>query len=310
MKMKTSDGLSTTRGLVTHSTGGRTGAGTWLGRKSVRRAIGKGLTILLLLAGAFFFLLPFYWLFITSVKPADQIFTIPLVFWPREFVWRNFPDVWVKAPFARYTTNTSIITALNIVGHTLVSAIVGYGFAVGKFKGRDFLFVVLLATMMIPPQITMIPLFVMYRYVNWLDTFLPLVVPPFFGVGSAFYIFLMRQFFLTIPIELEEAARIDGASTLRILRSIYLPLSVPALMAVGLFAFMAGWNDFFAPLVFLTRRENWTLTLGLSALANPMYIDYKEVMAAGLLISLPCIVVFFLAQRFFTQGITMTGIKG
>jgi multiple sugar transport system permease protein len=310
MKMKMSDGLSTTGGLVTHSTGGGSGAGTWLGRKSVRRAIGKGLTILLLLAGAFFFLLPFYWLFITSVKPADQIFTIPLVFWPREFVWRNFPDVWAKAPFVRYTANTSIITALNIVGHTLVSALVGYGFAVGKFKGRDFLFVVLLATMMIPPQITMIPLFVMYRYVHWLDTFLPLVVPPFLGVGSAFYIFLMRQFFLTIPLELEEAARIDGAHTLRILWSIYLPLSVPALVAVGLFSFMYAWNDFFAPLVFLTRREHWTLTLGLTALANPQYIDYKEVMAAGLLISLPCIVVFFLAQRFFTEGVTLTGIKG
>ena len=308
--MDTNGDFSLSRESHTHSKGGRTVIGTWLGRKSIRRAIRKGLTILLLLFAGFFFLLPFYWLFLTAVKPADQIFTIPLVFWPREFVWRNFPDVWVKAPFARYTANTSIIAAFNIVGHTLVSALVGYGFAVGRFRGRDFLFVVLLATMMIPPQITIIPLFVMYRYVHWLDTFLPLIVPPFFGVGSAFYIFLMRQFFLTIPLELEEAARMDGASTLRIFWSIYLPLSVPALTAVGLFSFIYAWNDFFGPLVFLTRRENWTLTLGLAALANPQYIDYKEVMAAGLLVSLPCIVVFFVAQRFFTEGVTLTGIKG
>lgn len=308
--METNGDFSLSRKPLTHSTGGCTVIGSWLGRKSIKRAIRKGLTIFLLLFAGFFFLLPFYWLFLTAVKPADQIFTIPLVFWPREFVWRNFLDVWVKAPFARYTINTSIIAAFNIVGHTLVSALVGYGFAVGRFRGRDFLFVVLLATMMIPPQVTIIPLFVMYRYVHWLDTFLPLIVPTFFGVGSAFYIFLMRQFFLTIPLELEEAARVDGASTLRIFWNIYLPLSVPALTAVGLFSFIFVWNDFFAPLVFLTRRENWTLTLGLTALANPQYIDYKEVMAAGLLISLPCIVVFFLAQRFFTEGVTLTGIKG
>jgi multiple sugar transport system permease protein len=282
----------------------------WFGREKVMSFTRKGLTVLLLVIGGSFFLLPFYWLFITAVKPLDQVFIFPPVLWPREFVWRNFLDVWLKAPFTRYLTNTTIIAIFNILGHCLIATLVGYGFAVTKFRGRDFLFVVLLATMMIPPQITLIPLFVMYRYLHWIDTFLPLIVPPFFGVGSAFYIFLMRQFFLTIPIELEEAARLDGAGRLQILGSIYLPLSIPAIMSIAIFSFVFAWNDFFGPLIFLTTQKNWTLTLGLSAVANPLYIDYKEVMAAGLLVSLPCIVIFFLAQRFFTEGITLTGIKG
>jgi ABC-type glycerol-3-phosphate transport system permease component len=281
-----------------------------LGRQRVRRALWAGLIVLLLLIAAALFLLPFYWLFITAVKPVDQVFTTPLVLWPRELLWSNFYDVWLKAPFPRYFANTAFIAVLNILGHGFAATLVGYGFAVARFRGRDFLFVVLLATMMIPQQITLIPLFVFFKYLNWIDTFLPLTVPPFFGVGSAFYIFLMRQFFLTIPIELDEAARIDGASTLRILWSIYVPLSVPALMTIAIFSFVHAWNDFFGPLIFLLHRENWTLTLGLAALSNPQFSDYREVMAAGLLVSLPCILVFFLAQRVFTEGITLTGIKG
>jgi multiple sugar transport system permease protein len=279
-------------------------------RKSMKNSIRIVLTIFLLLIGGIIFLFPFYWLIITSVKPDDQIFVLPLVFWPREFIWRNFYDVWLAAPFARYLYNTTTITIFNILANTFIASLVGYGFAVAKFRGRDFLFIVLLATMMIPPQITIIPLFVMYSYIGWIDTLLPLIVPPFFGVGGAFYVFLMRQFFLTIPPELEEAARMDGASTIRILWSIYLPLSKSALIAISLFSFVYSWNDFFSPLVFLISRNNWTITLGLAALANPMYIDYKEVMAAALLVSLPLVVVFFLAQRFFTKGITMTGLKG
>jgi ABC-type glycerol-3-phosphate transport system permease component len=261
------------------------------------------------LAGVFF-IGPFYWLFITAVKPRDQVFTIPLVFWPREFIWRNFYDVWVKAPFTRYLRNTSIITVATVTGRVLSASVVGYGFAVKRFWGRDVLFVVLLATMMIPPQVILIPLFIIFRTLGWLDTFLPLIVPAFFGVGSAFYIFLMRQFFLTIPIELEEAARIDGASTLRTLWSVYVPLSAPALTAVAVFSFVQAWNDFFGPLIYLTSRENWTLTLGLAALQDPTFIDYREQMAAAFLVSLPCLIVFFLAQRFFTEGITLTGLKG
>lgn len=292
------------------STGSLARAADWFGRQSVRRNLRAALIVLLLLMAGALFLLPFYWLFITAVKPADQVFTTPLVLWPRELLWGNFYDVWIKAPFPRYFANTAIIAVLNIIGHGFAATLVGYGFAVAKFRGRDFLFVVLLATMMIPQQTTLIPLFVFYKYLNWVDTFLPLTVPPFFGVGSAFYIFLMRQFFLTIPIELEEAARMDGASTLRILWSIYLPLSVPALTTIAIFAFVHAWNDFFGPLIFLLHRENWTLTLGLAALSNPQFSDYREVMAAGILVSLPCILVFFLAQRVFTEGITLTGIKG
>jgi multiple sugar transport system permease protein len=282
----------------------------WIKGKKGSRFVRIGLTIFFLLLGSFLFLLPFYWLFITAIKPTDQLFTTPPVFWPREFLWSNFIDVWSNSPFATYVSNTSIITLFNILGNCLVASVVGYGFAVAKFRGKNFLFIVLLGTMMIPPQITLIPLFVMYRNVHWIDTLYPLIVPTFFGVGSAFYIFLMRQFFLGIPIELEEAARMDGANTLQILRSIYLPLSVPALMTIVIFSFVGSWNDFFGPLIFLTSQKNWTLTLGLSALANPMYIDYRVVMAGAVIVSIPCIAVFFLAQRFFTEGISLTGIKG
>jgi ABC-type glycerol-3-phosphate transport system permease component len=257
-----------------------------------------------------FFVAPFYWLFLTAVKPKDQLFTLPLVWWPREFVWRNFYDIWVvKAPFTTYLLNTAKLTGINIIGRALSAAVVGYGFAKGRFWGKDVWFVVLLATMMIPPQVTLIPLFIIFRNLGWLDTYLPLTVPGFFG-GGAYYVFLFRQFFLTIPHELEEAARIDGAGTLRILWRIYLPLAVPALTAVVVFVFMTQWNNFFGPLIYLNRRENWTLTLGLAALQDPNYVDYNQRMAGAFLISLPCVIVFFLAQRYFTEGVVMTGLKG
>jgi ABC-type glycerol-3-phosphate transport system permease component len=282
----------------------------WLQRKSVRRAFGATITLSLLLLASIFFLGPFYWLFLTAVKPKDQLFTIPLVWWPREFVWYNFYEVWfLKADFNRYLLNTTLITLPNIIGQTLSAALVGYGFARGRFWGRNTLFVVMLATMMIPPQVTLIPLFVIFRQINWLDTFWPLIVPAFFG-GGPYYIFLMRQFFLTIPAELEEAARIDGAGSLRIFWDIFLPLAVPALTAVVVFSFIFHWNDFFGPLIYLNSLKKWTLTLGLAALSDPNYVDYNQRMAGAFLISLPGVIVFFLAQRYFTEGIVMTGIKG
>ena len=285
-------------------------SGGLLARKSVRHAIGLSLTLFFLIGASVFFVAPFYWLFLTAVKPKDQLFTLPLVWWPREFIWRNFYDIWVvKAPFTLYLMNTIKLTAVNIVGRVLSAAIVGYGFAKGRFWGKDGWFVVLLATMMIPPQVTLIPLFIIFRNLGWLDTYLPLTVPAFFG-GGAYYVFLLRQFFLTIPNELEEAARIDGASTLRIFFSIYLPLSVPAVTAVVVFTFMQQWNNFFGPLIYLNRRANWTLTLGLAALQDPNYVDYNQRMAGAFLISLPCVIVFFLAQSYFTEGVVMTGIKG
>ena len=292
--------------------GGRSprGVTAWLQRRSTRRKGQIVLTLICLALVAIAFVGPFYWLVITALKPKEELFVMPLVFWPSELQWRNFSAVWHAAPFNRYLMNTTRITMLNIVGRTLSAAVVGYGFAVIPFRGRNFWFVTMLATMMIPPQVTLIPLFIIFRYLGWLDTFLPLVVPAFFGVGSAFYIFLMRQFFLTIPLEMEEAARIDGAGTLRTLASIYLPLAKPALIAVSLFTFMQAWNDFMGPLIYLKRQQNWTLTLGLAALADPNYVDYGPRMAGAVLISLPPIVIFFLSQRYFTRGITMTGLKG
>jgi ABC-type glycerol-3-phosphate transport system permease component len=272
------------------------------------------ITYALLIIAAAFFLVPMYWIFITAVKPKEELFTIPVVWWPSRFIWRNFYEVWVeKAPFTRYLLNTTFIAVFNVIGQTASAAIVGYGFAVGRFRGRNFLFILVLATMMIPPQVTLIPLFVIFRYLKWIDTFWPLIVPGFFGVGvgGAFYIFLMRQFFMAIPLELAEAAEIDGANAWRILWNVYLPNSIPAVTAVGIFSFIHAWNDFLAPLIYLHSKDKWTLNLGLAGMReNINYYDYNSQMAGAFLISLVPIVVFFLAQRYFTEGITMTGLKG
>jgi len=278
---------------------------------NVQRVLGKVLTYLVLVVVFIAFVGPIYWIFLTAIKPKDQLFTVPPTFWPREFVWGNFPYVFFEmAPYPRYFLNTFRIALLNVVGRTLSAALVAYGFTVGDFKGREVWFYVLLATMMIPRQITMIPLFVVFSRLGWINTILPLTVPGFFG-GGAYDIFLLRQFVRSIPDELSEAARIDGANVLRTWWSIYLPNSGPALTAVAVFCFVNAWNDFFGPLIYLQDRDAWTVTLGLSGMRhNINVVNYNNQMAGAFMISIPCIVVFLLAQRYFTEGITMTGIKG
>ena len=203
----------------------------------------------------------------------------------------------------------SIITFATMVGTLLSSSIVAYGFARLRARGRDVLFMILLSTMMIPPQVTMIPVFALFKLLNWTDTFKPLIIPNFFG--GAFFIFLLRQFYMTIPIELDDAAKIDGCSYLGIFSRIILPLTKPALATVAIFSFMWSWNDFMDPLIYLNSRDKLTLTLALNRFTG-MYgmTAWNLLMAASLVVALPCFVLFFFAQRYFIQGIVVTGLKG
>jgi ABC-type glycerol-3-phosphate transport system permease component len=257
---------------------------------------------------AVLFLVPFLWMISSSLKPNYQIFEVPPRWIPNPPQWDNYSEALTTLPFDRYMVNTAIITALTIVGHVVSCTLIAYAFARLRAPGRDVLFLVVLATMMLPYPVTMVPLYVLFKQLGWINTFLPLTVPAFFG--SAFYIFLLRQFFLTIPPDFEDAAIIDGANTLQILWRVILPLSMPAVATVAIFTFQAAWNDFLAPLIYLQKPELYTVTLGLQFFRSTYTTNWAYLMAASLVTSLPVIVVFFLAQRYFIEGITLSGVKG
>lgn len=261
----------------------------------------------LLLIGVFF-VLPFLWLLLTSLKSDAEVFAMPPVWVPRHLLWGNFNRAVHYVPFFLYMKNTLIISLISVVGAVLSCSLVAYSFARIEWPGRNALFVVLLATMMLPGQVTMIPVFAIFRRLGWIDTFNPLVVPHF--LGSAFFIFMLRQFFLTIPLELSDAARMDGCSEWDTYRRVILPLSRPALATVGLFTFIGAWNDFGGPLLYLNDERKATLSLGLQQFVSQHGAEWSLLMAASTLMTLPIIVIFFFAQRTFIQGITMTGLKG
>lgn len=263
--------------------------------------------ILILLA--FVFLLPFFWMLSTSLKGSHQIFTYPPKWIPNPIHWKNYTDVFKTMPFWQYLFNTVFITVMSIIGVILSSSLVAYAFARLRWKGRDALFIFILGTMMLPAQVTMIPVFILYKYIGWLDSFKPLVLPLFLG-GGAFNIFLMRQFFRTIPQELSDAARIDGCSEFRIYWTIILPLSKPAIATIAILIFMLQWNDFLGPLIYLSSKSKGTLALGLAMLVGQHTTEYGMLMAASVMLLLPIIIIFFLFQRYFIQGLMMTGIKG
>ena len=253
------------------------------------------------------FALPFYWLMTTALKTDEQIFRVPPVWIPRPAVWENFPRALTHIPFALYTWNTLKICVLSVVGTTLSCALVAYSLAKVPWRGRNWIFYSLLATMILPGQVTMIPTFTIFKSLGWIGTTLPLWVPSFFG--SAFNIFLLRQFFLTIPAELSDAARIDGCSDGGIFWRIVLPLSRPALATVALFTFIANWNDFLGPLLYLNDERSYTLSLGLQRFVSQHGAEWSLLMAASTVMTVPIIVLFFFAQRTFIQGISTTGMK-
>lgn len=263
----------------------------------------------LLLLGAVVFSLPFFWMVSMALKPSDQIFVFPPVWLPDPIRWENFTEGWSKYfPFWVFLRNTVIITANNVVGNLVSCTLVAYGFARLRAPESGFLFMLVLATMMVPEQVTMIPVYYLFTQLGWVNTFLPLTVPAWFGYP--FFIFLLRQFFLTLPRDLDDAARIDGCSTWGILYRILLPLSKPALAAVAVFAFIRNWNSFLYPLIYLNDLDKYTLQLGLNMFRGQYYADFHLMMAVALLVLIPIIVVFFLAQKYFIQGIALTGLKG
>jgi multiple sugar transport system permease protein len=261
--------------------------------------------------------IPFFWMLSTSFKTLDNAMRFPPQIFPRPFVPRNYLDIVANSNsrFLLWTRNTLIIAFLSVAGTTISSAFVAYGFARIRFRGRGALFAIMLATMMIPFPVTMVSTFVLFRWLGdwthmpWLGTFKPLWVPAWFG--SAFNIFLLRQFFVTMPTELSEAARIDGCSELGIFWRVILPLSKPALSVVALFAFMGAWNDFLGPLIYLQRPEQFTLALGLQSFQSQVGgTQWNQLMAASVMVILPVLVLFFLTQKTFVQGISTTGLKG
>jgi ABC-type glycerol-3-phosphate transport system permease component len=265
---------------------------------------------LLVISLSFVFAMPLIWALSTSLKTQPQVYVVPPKWVPNPVKWMNYPEALTKVPFLRYMLNTMKIAVPSVLGTVLSNAIVGYGFARIRWRYRNVFFIICISTMMIPYQVTMIPLFITFKNLGWINTYLPLIVPSFFG--NAYYIFLFRQFFMTIPQELSDAARVDGCSELLILTRIIVPLSVPALAMVGLFHFLWTWNDYLGPLLYVGREELFTVALGLSKYQAGGWsqANWSYLMAASVTSIVPILVLFFLTQRTFIEGITLTGIKG
>ncbi|HEX5415156.1 MAG TPA: carbohydrate ABC transporter permease [Chloroflexota bacterium] len=263
------------------------------------------------------FLLPFWWMVATSLKPDQAMFALPplLVPWQdpktwNRLVWESYPlaFTYTSPPFIVFIRNTLVIAGFSVVGALIANPLAAYGFSRINWPGRNVLFAITLATIFLPFYTTVIPLFLVFRAFHWIGTILPLIVPPFFG--NPFYIFLLRQFFMTIPRELSEAARIDGANEARIFTSIILPLTRPALATIALFEFLGAWKDFLGPLLFLNVKDTYTISLGLNFYRQEYDTAWALMMAMSVCVTVPIILLFFLVQRTFIQGITLTGIKG
>jgi ABC-type glycerol-3-phosphate transport system permease component len=254
------------------------------------------------------FLAPLIWMLSTSLKTGPQAVATPPVWIPQPVVWGNYPDALTRINFPIALRNSLFYAIPAVVGTVISCSLVAYGFARIRWPGRDIVFLILLATMMLPTQVTFIPLYVTFSKLGWIGTYLPLLIPTF--LGNPFFIFLLRQFFRSIPDELSDAARIDGASELRILWQIIVPLSWPALITVGLFTFIDKWGDFFGPLIYLRNPELYPLSIALQSFQSSHKTEWPLVMAAAAVIALPLVVIYFLAQKKFVEGITFSGLKG
>ena len=274
----------------------------------VSRYVEKALIYCVLLAGAAVLMIPLWWMLSTSVKHPKEVFAFPPTLLPEQFMWNNYTDLFVKAPFHIYIFNTTYLVIMDLIGTLFTASMVGYAFARLRWRGRDVFFLITLATMMLPNTVLLIPRFIIFNEIGWTNSFKPLWVPAFFGY--AFFIFLMRQFYATIPHELDSAARIDGASEFGVWWRILAPLTKPALAACGIFTFNATWNDVLGPLIYLTSESKSTLALGLMQFRGPHRTDWHYLMAASVVAMLPVLIIFFFAQKYFIQGVTITGIKG
>lgn len=272
--------------------------------KSIAKSLSKHL--ILCVAGVFF-LGPFAYLLLTSVKSIDDIFAVPFVWWPERFYWENYSNAVHAIPFLRYTLNTLFVSLLSVLGELIAAPLTAYGLARIPFKGRNVLFMIMMGTIMLPAQSTMVPLYVLYNKLDMVNSYWPLILPAYFG--AAYYIFLLRQFFMGIPHEITESAKIDGASEFRIYSQMILPLSIPALFTVGLLVFLNSWKDYQLPLIYLNDPNKWTLSVGLKAFIGEYNVEWGMLMAAAALFAIPIIILYFFVQKVFIQGITMTGSK-
>jgi multiple sugar transport system permease protein len=264
----------------------------------------------ILIAVSLLFVLPFYWMVTSALKDDGQILASPITWWPDPIRWENIPQVlnYPGFPYLRMLWNSVFYAGMVTIGTVLSSSIVAYGFAKLRFPGRNVFFVITVATLMIPPLIIFIPTYVLFKVIGLIGSYAPLIIPQF--LGSAFFIFLLRQFFLTIPKELSDAARVDGAGEFRIFWQIMLPLVKPALAVVAVFTWLGTWHDFFGPLIYLTEPDSYPLSLGLFAFQAQRTTEWALLMGASALVTLPLIVLFAFTQRYFLRGIALTGIKG
>jgi multiple sugar transport system permease protein len=276
-------------------------------KRQVREGLSKSVVFAFLLIFGISFALPLFWMISTSLKTNEQLVSIRPIWIPNPIRWSNYARAVESMNFPEQTRNTLTVCFLALTGQVVSSSLAGYGFSRIKWRGREIAFVLVLTTMMLPRQVTMIPLFIVFRNLHWVNTLKPLFVPSM--LGSAFYIFLFRQFFLALPSELNDAARIDGCSEFAIYWRIILPLSKPVIATVALFTFLTHWNDFQGPLIYLQSSEKYTLSLGLQVFSGRSYMDMTALMAATALVSLPAILLFFFTQRTFIQGIALTGLK-
>lgn len=281
-------------------------------RRSPRRrrfpALSRTAPIVVLILLAAVYLAPFVWMVGTSMKTLAQSIASPPVIIPNPLVLSAYPDAFTKMNFPLALRNTLIYAVPAVVGTVASCSLVAYGFSLVQWRGRNGVFVLVLATMMLPSQVTLIPLYVIYAKIGWVNTFLPLVVPTF--LGSPFFIFLLRQFFLGIPRDLIDAARIDGASELRILIRIVAPLAAPALITVALLTFIDKWNDFYGPLIYLQKPDLHPLSLAAQVFQTTHKTQWPQTMAASVMVAAPLVIIYFIAQRRFIEGITLSGIKG
>ncbi len=274
------------------------------------RLAGSAAIYAILTVGAIVALIPMAWTVSSSLKDSAHIFTLQVQWIPNPVEWHNYPDLFERLPFLRFIANTMVIVVSNVVSGVLMGSLAAYGFARRRAPGRSALFVLVISTMLLPPQVTLIPRYVIFKELGMIDTFWPLILPGWLG-GGAFEIFLFRQFFLTLPQVLDDAARIDGCGTFRIYWEILLPLCKPVVATVGILNFIWAWSDFLGPLIYLNSLEKFTLALALSTLQrNAEMATRWELLMAGSVVSIvPMLVIFFLGQRYFVRGITMTGIN-
>ena len=288
----------------------------FLGISRERRGYLLGRALLYVVVGfaSLLFMIPFVWATLSSLKTIPEIYTYPPIWFPKVPQWRNYAQIFRDSEMEYWLVNSVYVSGMTVLATVVSSALTGYGFARFRYPGREILFLIVLSPTMLPSWVTTIPTFIMMSKLRWLDTYKPLIVPPWFG-GGAFNIFLMRQFFRTIPMDLDEAARIDGAGPWRILWNVLFPLAGPAMATVGILTFIGSWNDFLGPLIYLSTERKYTVAVGIrwfqtfqgAALSRPRE---HLLMGASMLIAAPPLVLFFLAQKYFVRGIVMSGIKG